>query len=497
MNIIDENFVEKSKKEKTKMSKIILIIIAILVIAIIGIIIALGYIDNAQLKVTVDGQLQEKVKDMLVFDGDTVYISIRDIASYVGYQSYSGDYAERSEAKNKCYIQNDDEIANFVLGSNKIYKLETQKTNSDYTYFYAKKLVKAINGKLYISSDGFQEAFNSSFIYNQDTNRIKIYTMNYLISSYQQTVLDKGFAEMSSEFHNEKSIFEERLVVQKDKKQLGVIDLKGNTIIEPKYEEITYIPETGDFFAKSNGKVGIISKDGTMKVQILYDSLNLMDKDAGIYEAQREGKYGIIDVKGNIKLYIENDAIGLDISKFEKNDIRNKYLLVDNLIPVKKNDLWGLVDKTGKTIVDFKYDSLGYIASSNKDALNLLVIPNYNMIVTCKDKKYGLINSSGEEKFPTRADDIYMVIDSGTKYYYLNFEDQRYDVEKWLDSIGVKAVKNNETKTTTSSSSETTNETSNTTQNNSQTQETTQQDDTSSQQETSENSEQNSETSNQ
>ena len=123
-----------------------------------------------------------------------------------------------------------------------------------------------------------------------------------------------------------------------------------------------------------------------MKVQILYDSLNLMDKDAGIYEAQREGKYGIIDVKGNIKLYIENDAIGLDISKFEKNDIRNKYLLVDNLIPVKKNDLWGLVDKTGKTIVDFKYDSLGYIASSNKDALNLLVIPNYNMIVTCKDK---------------------------------------------------------------------------------------------------------------
>lgn len=125
---------------------------------------------------------------------------------------------------------------------------------------------------------------------------------------------------------------------------------------------------------KATEKVGIISKDGTMKVQILYDSLNLMDKDAGIYEAQREGKYGIIDVKGNIKLYIENDAIGLDISKFEKNDIRNKYLLVDNLIPVKKNDLWGLVDKTGKTIVDFKYDSLGYIASSNKDALNLLVI---------------------------------------------------------------------------------------------------------------------------
>ena len=154
------------------------------------------------------------------------------------------------------------------------------------------------------------------------------------------------------------------------------------------------------------------------------------------------------------------------ISKFEKNDIRNKYLLVDNLIPVKKNDLWGPVDKNGKTVVDFKYDSLGYIASSNKDALNLLVIPNYNMIVTCKDKKYGLINSSGEEKFPTRADDIYMVIDSGTKYFYLNFEDQRYDVEKWLDSIGVKTVKNNEP-TTTNTTSNSSEETQNTAQNNS------------------------------
>ena len=41
-----------------------------------------------------------------------------------------------------------------------------------------------------------------------------------------------------------------------------------------------------------------------------------------------------------------------------------------------------------------------------------------------------------------------MVIDSGNKYYYLNFEDQRYDVEKWLDSIGVKAVKNDETTNT-------------------------------------------------
>ena len=241
MNIIDENFVEKEKKANTKMPKIIITIIVILFISIIGIVAALGYIENSKLKVAVNDVADANLIVMFVFEGDTVYISIRDIASYVGYQSYSGDYSERSEAKNKCYIQSENEIANFVLNSTKIYKLETQQKDSEYTYFYSKKPVKAINGKLYVSSDGFEQAFNASFNYDKDNNRIYIYTMDYLLNNYQQMVLDKNYAETSTEFHNQKSIFEGRLIVQKDKKEIGVIDLQGNTIIEPKYELIKYI----------------------------------------------------------------------------------------------------------------------------------------------------------------------------------------------------------------------------------------------------------------
>lgn len=460
MNIIDESFVEKQKAKKSRAPKIILAIIILLVIVIIGIIVALAYIENSTLKVYIDGQVQTKVKDMLVSEGDTVYVPIRDISSYLGYQTYNGDYAEKSEEKNKCYIENENEIANFVLNSNKIYKLETQQSNADYQYFYSKKPVKSINGNLYISSDGMEKAFNVSFYQDAEKNRIYIYTMDYLVKNYETKVLDLGYKNLSEEFNNYKSIFEDRIVVEKDTKQVGVIDLQGNVIIEPKYTDIEYIPQTGDFFATSNAKVGIISKDGEMKVQILYDSLELMDMDAGIYLAEREDKYGIIDVKGNIKLYIENEEIGIDASKFEKNDIRNKYLLVDNLIPVKRNGLWGLVNKNGQQVVDFKYDSFGYIATSNKDALNLLVVPSYNVIITCKDKKYGVVNSSGNELFPTLADDIYMTVESGNKYYYINYLDKRYDVEKWLDSIDVKAVKNEEdTSTQNSTNNNTTNET--------------------------------------
>ena len=440
MNIIEESFTTTKKKNNKLLPKIILAFIILLVIAIIGVVITLAYIEDSKLKISINGKVEPKLNDMFVFEEDTTYVSIRDIAPYLGYQSYSGDYAERSEAKNKCYIQSENEIANFVLASEKIYKLEMSRSASEYKYFYSKRPVKSIGGKLYVSTDGMENAFNVSYIHNKETNRINIYTMDYLLQSYDTMILDSGYTETSQEFNDMKSIFESRLIVENDEKEMGVIDLDGNVIIEPKYEKISYIPETGDFYVVSNGKIGVISKNGDMRIQILYDSLN------------------IIDVRGNLKLYIENDQIGIDISAFEKNDIRNGYLLVNNLIPVKKGDLWGLYNKNGQKVVDFQFDSFGYVANSNKDAMNLLVIPNYNVMVTCKDGKYGLINSSGEIIFPNRADDIYFTIESGKRYYYLNYNNNRNNVEDWLDSIGVKATTNSNTQTKTNTQEQTSEE---------------------------------------
>lgn len=440
MNIIDESFNEKKVNNKGKKApKIILALIILLVIGIIAVVATMSYIENSTLKVYIDGVRSDAVRDMLVFEGDTIYIPIRDIASYLGYQSYNGDYMEKSEEKNKCYVENENEVATFSLNSNKIYKIETI-SGADYQYFYSKKPVKSINGKLYISSDGIAEAFNISFINEMESNRIRIYTMPTLISSYEKSILDYGYTQTSPIYNNQKSIFISRLIVTKAQGQVGLIDLGGNVIAEPKYDDITYLPQTGDFLVTSNRKVGIMSKEGALKVQIIYDDIELMDKDAGLYLAKRDNKYGILDIKGNIKLHIEYDQVGIDISSYAKNEIKSKYLLVDNLIPVKKDGLWGLINKSGKQIVDFQYDGFGYIASSNKDALNLLVIPDYNVIITKKDKKYGLVNASGQELFPTIADDIYMTISSDRKYYYLNYNNQKFDVTTYLDQKGVKTT---------------------------------------------------------
>lgn len=458
MNLIEESFETKQDKKSKKTAKIILAVIVILVILIVAIAGYLFYLQNAQLKVSVNGQVNQKVKDMLVIEADgTVYVPIKEIASYLGYESYNGEYSDKSEDTSKCYVQSENEVANFSLNSKKIYKLDLSDNAENYEYSYTKKPVKSIGGVLYTTSEGMEQAFNASFEYNQDTNRIAIYTMPYLIQSYTAATLDYGYAEISPVFSNNKAIMQSMLVVKKDKNKniYGVIDLKGNIVLESKYDNITYLPNTGDFLVESNKKVGIVSKNRETKVQIIYDSIQLMDSDAGLYVVKKENKYGVVDLKGNVKIYIENDEIGIDNSKFAQNNIKNKYLLVENLIPVRKDKTWGIYDKSGNLIVDYSYDSFGYIATSNKDAMNLLVIPDYNVIVACKDKKYTLINSSGEQLFLPIADDIYMSVSGGENHYYIVVNDNKMDAEEYLNKRGITA-KSSETKTSSNTTSENT-----------------------------------------
>ena len=138
MNIIEESFQTKEEKSKKMTSKIILGAIILLIILIIGITSYLMYIKNSQ--------LNEKFKDMLIIENDgTIYIPIKEVAGILGYDSYNGEYSDKSEEQSKCYIQNENEVANFSLGSNKIYKLDLTTSTENYEYVYSKKPVKAIN----------------------------------------------------------------------------------------------------------------------------------------------------------------------------------------------------------------------------------------------------------------------------------------------------------------------------------------------------------------
>ena len=461
MNLLNEDYSE-TKKNKTKtLIKVIIVLIVLVFIAIIGIISYMMYLQGMELKVFLNAQQNNDLKNLLVFETDgTIYVPVRAISSFLGYSCYNGEYTDRSEDNSKCYVQSEDEVANLTLNSNKIYKLNLSGNEQEYTYVYMDKPVKAINGQLYITTDGMQKVFNTTFEYNEESNTITIDTIPYLTSIYQTVILDYGYTGLSDVLENQKAMLENMLVVTNGN-GYGVINgLNGTEILECKYDNIIYQQLVGDFIVVSDGKYGIIGTDQKTKVEISYDSIKLIDYDAGLYLVQRNGRYGVIDLNGNTVIYPENDQIGVDISRFEENNLKTGYILVDNLIPVMRDNKWGLFDLHGNQVVAFEYDSFGYIANNSRDAINLLVIPSYNVIVACLNNRYTLLNASGEQTFKAFVDDIYMTNNGGEIHYTMIANDRTYDVEDYLDRLGVQQVSTNNT---TNTSSNTTNTSSGTT----------------------------------
>ena len=448
MNLVEESFQNKEQKKKKKITTIILILIAVVFIAIIAIIVYISQVKNSALKIYLDGNQNSKIENTLIIENDgTIYAKVKEIAGFLGYESYNGEYAEKSEEVNKCYVESKEEICNFELGSKKLYKLDLTSSRENYEYCYIKNPIKSINGEICADTEAIEKAFNVSFNYDKDKNSITIYTIPYLKDKvYLPKILDAGYKEISDVLSNKKAILENMIVVKKDNNTMAVINTSGEAILESKYTNITYLPNIGDFLVETNKKVGVLSKDKTTIISPRFDSVELMDMDSELYLVKQENKYGVVDFRGEIKIFIENDEIGIDINKFSKNDLKSKYILAGNLIPVKKNNKWGLFNKKGTKIIDFKYDSFGYIASSNKNALNLLVIPGYNAIVACKNKKYTLLDSNGEELFAPVADDIYMTIEGNEKQYFINANDNPRDATKFLESRGItsKGSNNNE-----------------------------------------------------
>ena len=406
MNLIEESFQREKKQKTKKTTKIIMAILIILLIAIIGIIIAIYYLDKTTLKIYLNGQQDAKLKELLVFEEDgNIYVPIRAISSYLGYQSYNGDYSNKSEEINKCYIQSEDEITNFYLNSNKIYKMNLEESD-DYEYFYIDKPVKSINGNLYTTIDGIQKAFNVSFVYNKEENNIVIYTLPYLVEYYSKQVLDLGYNKLSDVFNNEKAILENMLIVESANNDLGVINANtGETIIETKYDDIYYLQHTGDFLVEDNSKVGIISKNRETKVQLSYDSIELMDSDAGLYLVKRDNKYGVMKITGEVVIEPIYDNL--------------KQTSLGTFI-AKKGENYGIINWNNEEKLEFNYIGITYsekadiyIAEKEDNTADFL---NYNL----EKKLQGIFLNIDVEKGYLKVrvgDDI--------RYYNFRFEEKK------------------------------------------------------------------------
>ena len=452
MEIVGTNMTEKELKSK-KLMKIIIVIIVLLLIASIGLFAAIYYLKTQEFKFYVDGKTVSTnniTSDLFVYDNDKVYVSIKDIAEMIGYKYYNGGYKQYTEDATKCYLECTNEVVTFEKDSARIYK--TPNGEIDYTYYTIDEPIKRINGKLYITSKGLGTACNLQMGYYQEANKMIIYTLSYLTNYY---VTAYSNAAIENSFENQKALLYGLLVVQNVDNtdtssnnrniRYGIYNLNNEEIVGMKYTDIEFIEGTQEFIVKTTeNKVGIITSEGDTRVSPQYDALKQIDKDLNLYLATNNGKSGVLEKNGKILIYLEYDQIGIDPTQFPTNDIKNKYILFDNAIPVKQNDRWGLYDIRGNVILPIEFVELGCISKTSSDRTlnNILVIPEIEGIVVCKQYEienrrvqyYGIFSSTGKEIIPIYLDTVYSVTVSGQEQYTMMNNGNSFDIIDYIES---------------------------------------------------------------
>ena len=273
----EENF---NTSKKSKLPIILGVIIIFLTILLIVLFVLVTYLKNSILTITLDNKDISSLEEILDFEQSgeetKIYIPIRKIASYFEYEDYRGDYKYKSEDNTKCYVKNEYETEMFTLDSDIIIKT---RGDSDYEYIKIDEKVFEKDGELYTTIDGIKKAYNVEFIYDSEQNNIKIYTMDYLLKLYASNLEYKNY---STKFLDKKAIFEDMIIVQQNG-NYGVVQAStGKSILETKYESISYLPNAKDFLVKSNGKYGIMTKESTTKVNIAYDEIKIIDNTNGL-----------------------------------------------------------------------------------------------------------------------------------------------------------------------------------------------------------------------
>ena len=215
--------------------------------------------------------------------------------------------------------------------------------------------------------------------------------------------------------------------VSKEKDKYGVINSKGEQIIEAKYDDIKIPnPEKAVFICyegentkalnekgeeiytqyqgiqplrlknilsdlmyekttlkySQDGKYGIISIDGKKITNAIYEEIDTLQFKEGELVVKKDGKYGIINIKGATIVKEQYDGIEAD-KYYEENTGYKK----DGYITKKTTEegyRYGYINNSGKKLIDNKYNELYRITEISSNDIYTICAEN---------GKYGLMKN--------------------------------------------------------------------------------------------------------
>ncbi len=295
-------------------------------------------------------------------------------------------------------------------------------------------------------------------IYTGVTNLVKDNRSGYIVKNDEglygivdaskNVILENKYEEIEKVYGND------LYVVSQNGKQ-KVVNKDGQDVLTEGFDQITNILKTKDsgVIYTSNGKYGIMTLTGEIKIEAQYD--NLVEAKANVFIATKDNKRGIIDIDNQEKvpfdyntityneigdIYVAEDenynsqvmnnqfevkqtGILIEINtdsgyfvlrqndeykyynfKFEeknkKDILTNHTLYLD-----KKDNQYGYVDKDGNVVIEYMYDD----ATEQNE---------YGFAAVKKDGKWGAINNKGEViQEPTYNLDDYLIIDFIGKWH--------------------------------------------------------------------------------
>lgn len=199
----------------------------------------------------------------------------------------------------------------------------------------------------------------------------------------------------------------------------GVIDSKANTIIEPTYDEMIVIPDsrkdifvcmydvdyqTGTYQTKVLNAKGEEKFSGYELVEYIdnMDSQNNLWYEENVLKIKQNGTYGLINLDGKVILEPEYDEIT------SLSGIKGSLLL-------KKGDSYGVCDTQGSIQVEPEYKQIKAIGKNYKDGY----------IVENQEGKYGVVDFTKKVILEPKYTDIKPIYEEGK---YIVKEDKTYQV---------------------------------------------------------------------
>ena len=275
-----------------------------------------------------------------------------------------------------------------ISKSTKSKKIEnTSKVNYEYFVFYdlnnnagvidkqAKEIIKPKYAEIYIPNPE-EPVF---FCYDENDN--------YKVLNERSEEVFSEYEEVSALRTSDDMIinFEKNVLKYQEKGKFGLIQIDGYKITEAIYESISSLKnKPGAILAKKNDKYGVLDSKGNIIIDFKYDEIigdgycleNSQYEKAGYITKLKTSSgdiYGYIDYNGKTLIEAKYESI----QRVLEYDEDNIYLICMN--KGKKG-----VYKNKKKIIDFNYQNIYYSDNSN-------------VFTVQKVDKYGFYNKDGKE----------------------------------------------------------------------------------------------------